>query len=60
MEGKGTYGIVYSNPRFPFSVKYNFLIEKIESDESIKNLKNINYEVSKIFFYFDEYILLFS
>lgn len=57
MEGKGTYGIVYSNPRFPFSVKYNFLIEKIESDESIKNLKNINYEVSKIFFYFDEYIL---
>lgn len=49
MEGEGTYGIIYSNPRFPFHVKYNFLLEKIEDDESIKNLKDINYEVSKIF-----------
>jgi hypothetical protein len=56
MEGKGTYGIVYSNPRFPFSVKYNFLLEEEEiNDESIKILKDKN-EVSKIFFEYKNYL----
>lgn len=56
MEGKGTYGIVYSNPRFPFFMKYNFLLEEINNDdESIENLNNKN-EVSKIFFYYEDYL----
>lgn len=60
MEGKGSYGIVYSNPRFPYLDKYNFnnndIIFKAENIEDYY-LKS---EVSKIFFekseYKDEYL----
>ena len=60
MEGKGSYGIVYSNPRFPYLDKYNFnnndIIFKAENIEDYY-LKS---EVSKVFFekseYKDEYL----
>ena len=55
MEGKGSYGIVYSNPRFPYLDKYNFnnndIIFKAENIDDYY-LKD---EVSKIFFKKSEY-----
>lgn len=49
MEGYGTFGIVYSCPRFPFKKKFNFNNEKIVNEENILELI-CNDQVSKIFF----------
>lgn len=52
IEGYGTYGIVYSSPRLPYSKKYNFdnsLVDDIMDDNFLYN------EVSKVFFDVDYY-----
>ena len=50
IEGKGSYGIVYSLPRLPFKKKYSFLGNIISNnDETVEKLLNNN-EVSKIFY----------
>ena len=49
MEGKGTYGSIYSKPRFPFYTKYNFNKIRVLEDDNIDKLMN-NDEVSKIFY----------
>jgi hypothetical protein len=57
MEGKGSYGAIFSKPRFPFYIKYNFDKIKIIEDDNLDKLMTNN-EVSKIFydidFYYDE------
>jgi hypothetical protein len=53
IEGKGSFGIIYSYPRLPFKNKYNFYGNTniiSNNKETIENLLNNN-EVSKIFYY---------
>ena len=54
MEGHGSYGSVYSKPRFPFYTKYNFNKVKILEDDKLYKLMTNN-EVSKIFYDIDFY-----
>ena len=55
IEGKGTYGIVYSSPRFPYLEMYNFEKIKLLNNETIDDVTNLN-EVSKIFYNEEDYI----
>ena len=52
LEGKGSYGIVYSFPRLPFKKKYNFYDNNTLNYKNIETIENIlnNNEVSKIFY----------
>lgn len=54
MEGQGSYGSVYSKPRFPFYTKYNFNKIRILEDDKLDKLMTNN-EVSKIFYDIDFY-----
>lgn len=49
MEGSGTFGVVYSTPRFPFKDKFNFNNDTEKKENDIIELL-YNNEVSKIFF----------
>jgi hypothetical protein len=53
IEGHGSYGIIYSNPRLPYIVKYNFYKENFEDfleepypyiEENISDVNKDNYE----------------
>ena len=53
IEGHGSYGIIYSNPRLPYSIKYNFNKESFEDfleepfpyiEEDISDINKENYE----------------
>jgi hypothetical protein len=70
IEGHGSYGIIYSNPRLPYINKYYFKIKNLNNlleeepfpylEENCEDSNFLKYEASKVFYDTESYELEYN